>query len=284
MSELDVLFEENDNKEYQPFDKDEWIRQKQEDRDTAFAMIDDAAQNLTSVDKLNQYLDVQSRFDRYSVSNALLVTAQMPQATKLLDSGRWKKNGVFIKKGEKGIMILEPGESFKRSDGSTGVQYNVKKVFDISQTNAKRRETTKKEPDYKKLVKALVKTSPVPMKISEEIPEGMNASYNPENKVIFVRQGLEGADVFRALSVEIAFAKTDQGSFSRKDNAFQAYCVSYMVCRRSGIEPPAGKPMQPFNGKEAKEIRSELGKIRDEANSISSVIQKQLEPKSKDAR
>ena len=74
MSELDVLFEENDNKEYQPFDKDEWIRQKQEDRDTAFAMIDDAAQNLTSVDKLNQYLDVQSRFDRYSVSNALLVS------------------------------------------------------------------------------------------------------------------------------------------------------------------------------------------------------------------
>ena len=40
------------------------------------------------------YLDVQARFDRYSVSNAILIAAQKPDATKLADFDTWKASGV----------------------------------------------------------------------------------------------------------------------------------------------------------------------------------------------
>ena len=39
-----------------------------------------------------------------------------------------------MKKNQKGIVILEPGDEYTREDGSIGVSYNPKKVFDITQT------------------------------------------------------------------------------------------------------------------------------------------------------
>ena len=36
-----------------------------------------------SGDSFRQYLNAQCRFDRYSVANAILVSAQMPEATQL---------------------------------------------------------------------------------------------------------------------------------------------------------------------------------------------------------
>ena len=41
-----------------------------------------------------------------------------------------------IKKGEKGIAIFQPGTSYQRRDGSIGINYNVKHIFDITQTSA----------------------------------------------------------------------------------------------------------------------------------------------------
>lgn len=285
MAELDELFGGEKNTEYKPFDKDEWIKQKQENRSAAFEMIDNAASALTDVSKLNTFLDVQSRFDRYSVSNALLVAEQKPDATRLCDSKQWQKHGAFIKKGEKGITILEPGEEFTREDGTTGVSYNPKKVFDISQTNAKPKEYHQKPVDFKKLVKALIKNSPVPINISENVPEDMNAVYSPESKAILIRQGMDGDEIFRALSYEISMARADKGDFSREANADKAYCVSYILCKRNNIEPQtADSGFKPFDGKETKDIRSALGSVRDEANNIASVIEKALEPKDKGAR
>ena len=75
------------------------------------------------------YLDVQARFDLYSVSNAILIAAQCPEATKLADFDTWKADGVYVKRGQDAISILEPGKEYTRQkDGSTGVFCNVKKV------------------------------------------------------------------------------------------------------------------------------------------------------------
>ena len=66
------------------FDKEEWASRKQQDREAAYAMVDDALKKMGTNGKAFQtYLDVQSKFERYSVSNALLVAAQKPEATDL---------------------------------------------------------------------------------------------------------------------------------------------------------------------------------------------------------
>ena len=42
-----------------------------------------------------------------------------------------------VNKGAKSLSILEPVE-YTKNDGSTGIAYNVKKVFDVAQTSGKK--------------------------------------------------------------------------------------------------------------------------------------------------
>lgn len=89
-----------------------------------------------TAEKFRAFLDTQARLDRYSAANALLIYNQYPQATQLKDFNDWAEEKVSINKGAKSISILEPVE-YARDDGSTGISYNVKKVFDVSQTKGK---------------------------------------------------------------------------------------------------------------------------------------------------
>ena len=82
-----------------------------------YAMIDDAClEVMSSSEKLNEYLMVQSSFERYSLNNKLLIFAQHPGASKLKDFDGWKKAGAYVKKGSESIMILEPSP-YKGTDG-----------------------------------------------------------------------------------------------------------------------------------------------------------------------
>ena len=77
-------------------------------------------------DSFRQYLDVQGCFDRYSVNNAILVSAQMPEASQLKDKAGWKANRVYVNKDAQKIIILEPSKEYLRDDGTKAVSYNAK--------------------------------------------------------------------------------------------------------------------------------------------------------------
>ena len=218
-----------EDKSFVSFNKEEWAAQKKQERESAFAMIDVTAQRMANDGGLFQsYLDVQARFDRYSVGNAVLITAQKADATQLSDFKGWKNNGVFIKKGESGIVLLEPGEEYTKEDGTVGVSYNSKKVFDISQTTAKVKDRPAMKQDERLLLKAIIHNAPCPIEISQKLPENINAVYRPDDKKIYVRPGLEAGDIFRGISQELAHAHLDDGAYKRSDHAFTAYCVSYL--------------------------------------------------------
>ncbi|MGN0467768.1 MAG: hypothetical protein ACI4GY_03475 [Acutalibacteraceae bacterium] len=283
MANLDELFGNEKQTTIEPYSKEDWIKQKNEKRALAYEMLETASEELNNPDSVMAYLDVQSRFDRYSVSNALLVAYQNPEATRLCDSKTWQKNHVFINKGETGIIILEPGKEYTREDGKTVTPYNAKKVFDISQTNAKPRPQRTKTPDARVIVKAMIKTSPVPVEISNQLPEEVKAIYQPEAKKIFIRQGLDGDEIVRLLSKEIAFARLDKGGFNRENLDFSAQAISYIVTSRAGFEPaPITRVSEQFLSLSAKEKRAEFSQIRDHANTISNTINKALEAKNKE--
>ena len=283
MAELDELFGNEKQTTMEPYSKDDWIKKRNENRALAYEMLETATEELNNPDTVMAYLDIQSKFDRYSVSNALLVAYQNPEATRLCDSKTWQKNHVFINKGETGIIILEPGKEYTREDGKTVTPYNAKKVFDISQTNARPRQNRVKTPDARVVAKAMITTSPVPVKISNELHEGVNAIYQPEAKMIFIRQGLEGDDIVRALSKEIAFARLDKGEFNRENLEFKAQTISYIATLRAGFEPePITELSDKFSNLDAKEKRAVLSQVRDHANAIVNSMNKVIEPKNKE--
>src|ERR1051325_6373596 len=58
--------------------------------------------------RLREYLAAMARFHRYSLHNILLIASQKPNATHVAGFHAWHKLGRFVKKGEKGILILAP--------------------------------------------------------------------------------------------------------------------------------------------------------------------------------
>ena len=283
MAEIDELFGNEKQTTLEPYSKDDWIRQKNENRALAYEMLESATEELNNPDTIMAYLDIQSRFDRYSVSNALLVAYQNPEATRLCDAKTWQRNHVFINKGETGIIILEPGKEYTNDKGKTVTPYNAKKVFDISQTNAKPRQQGTRTPDARLVIKGMLKTSPVNYEIKNDLPEGVNALYEPDAKMIYVRQGLEGDEIVRALSKEIACARLDKSGFSKENLDFAAQAISYITTSRAGFTPETFTELSDkFSSLEAKEKRAVLSQVRDHANTITNTIKKSLEPKNKE--
>lgn len=277
MANFDDIFKSppsmQDSRSFTPFDKDAWAAEKQQERESVYAMIDAAAMEMSSNGDLFQtYLDVQARFDRYSVSNAILITAQMPEATRLADFDTWKGNGVYVKKGMTGISILEPGKEYERENGTVGVSYNVKKVFDISQTNSRQKAAPAVSRDERLLLKALINNAPCQLSITNELPENINVIYKPEDNVILLRQGMDAPTIFRGLSQELARAHIDKSGYTCASPVFSAYCVSYMLCKRNGITVDYfrfDRIPEAYHEMDAQAIRGELGTMREIAGEIS---------------
>ena len=90
MSEFDDIFtgpkKETEEVSVPAFDKEEWVQQKKAEREKAYETIDQMAELMvTDGEHVKNYLDLQSRFPRYSVGNILLVSAQKPDATRIGD-------------------------------------------------------------------------------------------------------------------------------------------------------------------------------------------------------
>ena len=263
----------------EPYDKDAYKERKQAERDEAYRLADITAERAASSgEEYAKYLNVQARYNRYSVNNALLIAAQMPDATTLATFEEWQENKVQIRAGAKAITLLEPGREYQREDGSVGAAFNVKKVFDISQTFATPQKT-EIHRDQRLMMKALINNPPCKLEISDaQVPANAAAVYKPEAKTVYVRHGLNFDDMFRALARELAFAHMDKGgAFSRTNCEFRARSVAYLVCARNHIVPePIAFPAS-FSNQEAKAIKQELGEIRDVANTMHGSMSKILD-------
>src|SRR5215469_10533915 len=77
-------------------------------------ITDRAAEHLVAAlqaghsEALTAYLKAIGRFHRYSLHNVLLIASQRPNASYVAGFRTWNELGRFVKKGEKGIMILAP--------------------------------------------------------------------------------------------------------------------------------------------------------------------------------
>ena len=219
-----------------PFDKEQWAAQKQAQRKEAYELIDNTcSEMMISGDSFRQYLDVQGRFDRYSVNNAILVSAQMPEATQLKEKAAWKQSRVYVNKDAQEVVILEPSKEYTRDDGSKAVGYNAKEVYDISETSAKDRQEAQEKKPMRELVSALIDASPVPFVPVADLE--MPAYYDSEQQSIFIRTGLNEEQLFVSMAKEVSAAVFDfKHNESREASEFKSYCVAYMVSSRYGVD------------------------------------------------
>ncbi|TGX96623.1 hypothetical protein E5357_15535 [Hominisplanchenecus murintestinalis] len=271
-----------------PFNKEEWATQKQEQRKAAYELIDTTCEKMMADGgAFQQYLDVQGHFDRYSVNNAILVSAQMPEATQLKDYGSWKQSRAYMDKDAQKITILEPGKEYEREDGSKAVGYNAKVVYDISQTSAKDRQQPQEAKTMRELVSAMIDASPVSFVPVDDLE--LPAFYDSAQQTIFIKTGLNEEQLFVSMAKEVSAAVFDfKHKESRDVSEFKSFCVAYMVSSRYGVDTKGFRfdniPKE-FAGMETQEFKGQLGSMRDVLGEIQSDMYKSLEknkpPKSK---
>lgn len=271
------------------FNKEEWAAQKQEQRKEAYELIDNTcSEMMANGDSFRQYLDVQGHFDRYSVNNAILVSAQMPEATQLKDYGSWKQSRVYVDKDAQKVTILESGKEYQRDDGSKAVGYNAKIVYDVSQTSAKDRQQPQEQKTMRELVSAMIDASPVSFVPVDDLE--LPAFYDSSQQTIFIKTGLSEEQLFVSMAKEVSAAVFDcKHKESRDDSDFKSFCVAYMVSSRYGVDTKGfnfDKLPKEFEGMETQAFKGELGSMRDVLGEIQSDMYKSLEknkpPKSKE--
>jgi len=162
-------------------------------------------------DVLTQYLNAMARFHNYSFGNIMLIARQKPQATNVAGIRTWNSLGRFVKRGEKGILILAPMVGNRRSrqneigtDIDTDNAADERKaesqlfgfravyVFDISQTKGKELPTlTEVQGDvsgYRERLFGFVQSQGVELSYSERIAPAKGLSHGGKTTLLSSRK------------------------------------------------------------------------------------------------
>ena len=232
MQDIYRMMEERSSREFAPegeFDKQAWAERKQSERQEAFDRADAAALRANSDPAaLETYMRVAAQLPHHSATNILLIADRMPNATRVGTAEHWRRQGASVRRGQKAIPIIEPVKEYVRDDGSIGVLYDVRKVFDVSQTTA--RPCLPRRVDPHAALAALVARSPTRIEPVDDL--GVDpAEYDHASGAIRVQRGLDEPQLLSALIVEAAHASMALGldAYDRETHAAKAdlaACVS----------------------------------------------------------
>lgn len=266
------------------FDKALWSAQKKAEKQELFDLID----TTSNATMKNGYM-IQSFFDiqltaNTSTGNTFLLLAQAPQSTELGDYSYWHARGASIKKGAKSIKLFEVDGEYRDKHEKTRQNYTVKNFFDISQTTAKRKEPHIQDIPIRVLLKELMNCCPSKFLPDTDnlLPDGLGARYIPETQTILIRYGMSGDDLFRTIGAEIAHAEIDRREvgYNRVEKSFDAFCVSYILCKRNGIDVTGysfDTIPHSFETSDTKIFKKNLGDISRLAREINFKLQKNLD-------
>lgn len=274
----------------QSFDKKAYMEDAKANRQKCYDMAEEMALTVGRVPAmLRSFLDKLAELPLYTANNVLIIMKQKPDATYLGEYKYWKGKNVHLKNDEyeRPVYILERGNEYQKKDGSIGVYFNAKKVYDVTQTTANF-NYKKTYPSIQELITILANKSPVPFKNVEanELPDGMFVYYDSIQNVIKKKSNLGMSDtVFQLVAMEIAHSIIAQGSYNynHEEAHMTAYCASYVVCKQFGVNTDNYEfdfRIANENGK-SYGVKKELNAIKNTASKVFELIDRNLEKPSR---
>jgi antirestriction protein ArdC len=245
-----------------------------------------AALNQGRSETLTQYLAAIGRFHRYSLRNVMLIASQKPAATHVAGFHTWHKLGRFVKKGEKGILILAPivrrksesAEQNETDESSTAISFRAAYVFDISQTDGQALPeigSVNGDPrDYRERLAKFGIEQGIALEYSEDIAPARGTSAGGK---ITLLPGQAPAEEFATLAHELAHEmmhRTERRSnTSKRTREIEAEAVAFVVSHAIGLEigSAAQDYIQLYEG-DAKLLTESLEHIQQTATQILNAI------------
>jgi len=224
--------------------------------------VDYLVQSLESghSEVLTEYLGTMARFHTYSFGNVMLIARQKPDATNVAGIRTWNSLGRFVKRGQKGILILAPMVRHRRSrqneiatDIDTEnaaderkpnpqlVGFRAVYVFDITQTEGKELPTlTEVQGDvsgYRERLFEFVQAQGVELNYSERIAPAKGLSHGGK---ITLLSGMQPAEEFSTLLHEIGHEMLHRGDrrtlTTKKVRETEAEAIAFVVSKAVGLD------------------------------------------------
>lgn len=257
-----------------------WKEERQMERENVNAMQDAGITEITSnPEAYARYLEVQGDNPAYSAGNIALVSFQLPEATVFGTRDRWKtlNRSVLDTEKDKGAKI------FARSPFGKG--YVLADAYDVSQTQGRDLKKAVLQDDSKEMESALTTVlnyAVVPVVIDKELP--VAAFYDQKNMELAINPDFPDSEAFAAIAAEVAHsrfhAKGAVPGYNRDEFDLDAQSVSYLLCRRFGVEremPDVSGVAELYEGLDAQERRYALDSIQDVSKKMGRSIEKNLE-------
>lgn len=242
-------------------------------------LADEALEQLSAAlaqgrsETLTAYLSMLSRFHDYSWGNVLLILSQKPDASKVAGFHAWRKLGRFVRKGEKGIVIIAPmrmraKDALNRDDSAAGRRENATAqsngsidsrsresdsadrsilrfkavfVFDLSQTDGE------PLPEFARVagdpgeaitrLRSFAQAKGIAVEMAESLGGAHGRSLGGRVQIL---AGLTPAEEFSVLTHEIAHELLHRGErraeTTKTVRETEAEAVAFVVCQAVGLQ------------------------------------------------
>ena len=216
-----------------------------------------SALNSGRSEALTNYLAAMGRFHRYSFFNVMLIAQACPQATRVAGYQTWKSLGRYVKKGEKGIMILAPlfcrrtnesdeAENAKldSNDSRALTGFRAVYVFDESMTGGNplpQIGSINGDPGaHRERLEQFVREQGIALEYSENIAPAKGVSEGGKIKLL---PGQSPAETVATLVHELAHERLHRAerraSTTKRVRETEAEAVAFVVCQAIGLETRA---------------------------------------------
>jgi len=236
-----------------------------------------------------QYLDVMSKFWKYSYHNQMLICCKMPDATRVAGFRTWQEFKRKVKKGSKAIKILAPyKKKVTETDSIDGKEKEKRitlfiavNVFDISQTEGEALpdiDITVTGDNYNNFLDKLVSLcKEKQIEISFE-NLGVNGlyGYSSGGKIAITDRENINTQV-NIIIHEIAheLLHKDKNDYSKQEKEIQAEGTAYVVTKHFGLENKSFNYLALYDA-DYKKIMENLKHIAEASKEIIEFLEKEV--------
>lgn len=265
----------------------QWKTQQQADRDSVTEMQDQGIEMIVSdPDQYIRYLTMQGDNPTYSAGNVAIMLAGMRDATIFGTRDRWQTLGrtVMMDEQDQGVKIFARDARTKA--------YALADAYDISQTQGrdlKQKVLREDTPDMATALKTLLNYSKAEPVVDKEMDAA--AFFDEEKRELAVNPDFSDQEAFASIAAEVALTRFHDKGYNREYSwaryELDAQSVSYILCRRYGIEPVQPnmeRLRERFVGMSTDECRTVLDNIQNMGKRIGRSIDMNIEAERRKSR
>jgi len=230
-------------------------------------------------------LKAMALLGNYSLNNVLLIASQRPDATRVAGFRAWRKLGRYVRKGEKGLMVIAPivrksddTRSADRDDERFVAGFRAVHVFDVSQTEGEPlpeiSDPTGDPGEHATGLFRFAADRGIEVQHSSELGTALGRS---KGGTIELAEGLSPVQEFHVLAHELAHELMHQseaeGRPGRDVRELEAEAVAFAVCHGVGIDATSSSTeyIQLYDG-DSEALTKSLERIHKTATELLSFV------------